>query len=153
MGTIYQIKSQFTALGSPDRMSIVRLIQNEEPELENEHLEVGKDVLLRKRNRRTEVTLDFSGPCSYSFATQVDEDWKRIVTALADFRSGPVTVTSSGEDYDESGPLIWQIGPERRVIASGIRKRKAQIRRLEREIAALQRRQNEAVERIVIFER
>jgi hypothetical protein len=134
-------------------MSIVRLIQSEEPEPVDEQLEVGKDVVIRKHNRRTEVTLDFSGPCSYTFATRIDEDWMRIVTALADFRSGPVTVTSAGEDYEESGPLIWQIGPERRVLTSGIRKRKAEIRRLQGEIVALERRQMKAIERIVILER
>jgi len=153
VGTLYQINSQFRAWGSPDRMSIVRLLQGEQPESEDEQLEVGRDVVIRKGNRRTEVTLDFSGPCSYTFATRIDEDWMRIVTALADFRSGPVTVTSAGEDYEESGPLIWQIGPERRVLTSGIKRRKGEIRRLQGEIASLERRQRKAVERIVIFER
>ena len=153
MGTVYQVRSQFRAWGSPNRMSIVRLIQGEPPEPGDEQLAVGKDVVIRKHDRRTEVTLDFSGPCSYTFATRIDEDWMRIVTALADFRSGPVTVTSAGEDYEESGPLVWQIGPEHRVITFGIRKRKAEIRRLQDEIAALERRQRKATERIVIFER
>jgi hypothetical protein len=115
-------------------MSIVRVIQSEPPESGGDQLEVGKDVVIRERHRWTEVTLEFSGPCSYTFASRIDEDWIRIVTALADFESGPVVVTSGGEDYEESGPRIWQIGPERRVLTSGIRKRKAEIRLLRKEI-------------------
>jgi len=153
VGTVYRIQSQFMARGRPNRMSIVRVIQSEPPKPGEDQLEVGKDVVIRERHRWTEVTLEFSGPCSYTFASRIDEDWIRIVTALADFESGPVVVTSGGEDYEESGPRIWQIGPERRIINYGIRKRKAEIRRLQDEIAALERRQQGAIERIVVFER
>jgi hypothetical protein len=96
MGTVYRIQSQFTAKSDPSKMTIARLLESESFEMDSERLEVGKDVTLRKRHQRTQVTLDFSGPCSYTFASRIDEDWFRIVTALADFDSGPVVVTRGG---------------------------------------------------------
>jgi hypothetical protein len=139
MGTWYEIRSQFVAKPGTTAKIVARLIQDCRRTVESESLEFDHDVTVQAQEGRMVITLNFAQTCSYSFAEQIDQNWIHIVTTLADFKVGPVVVKSGGEDYDDSGPLTWFIGPARLVLDSRIMTRKEEIRRLQAELVQWQR--------------
>ena len=99
----------------------------------------GNDVVtIEPAGDRVRVQFTLAGTISCSAIAEYDENWTKVVNALADFDNGAVEVYEDGDDCD-GGPVTEFIGPPEEVKAAEITLRRNKISDLEEEIAALKR--------------